>query len=60
MLAYLLGNPERILSTATLVVTICSIITANTDTPAPETVLGKLYRIIEVLAIVIGKAKNKG
>lgn len=59
MLAYIIANPERILSAATGVVTICSIVTAHTETPAPETVLGKLYRIIEVLAIVVGKAKNR-
>lgn len=59
MLDYLLSNPERILSVATGAVTIASLVTANTETPDPDTWLGKAYRIIEILAMVVGKAKNK-
>lgn len=59
MLDYIISDPERILTVATSVVTIASIITTATDTPAPETFLGKLYKIIEALAIVVGKAKQK-
>lgn len=59
MLAYILDHSDTIISTATGVVTIASIVTASTETPPPETVLGKIYRILEVLALVMGKAKNK-
>lgn len=59
MLDYILNNPDRILTAATSVVTIASIVTASTDTPPPETALGKLYKILEVLALVMGKAKDK-
>jgi hypothetical protein len=60
MLAYILENPEVVISTATSVVTIASVITASTDTPPPDTWLGKAYKILEVLALVLGKAKRQG
>jgi hypothetical protein len=59
MLNYIIENPERILNTATLAVAIASFITMKTETPPPETFLGKAYRIIEIIAMVYGKAKNK-
>lgn len=58
MLDYLISNPDRILTIATSVVTIASIVTTATDTPKPETFLGKLYKILEALALVVGKAKQ--
>lgn len=59
MLDYVIGNPERILTIATSVVTIASFITMRTETPPPDTLLGKAYRIIEILAMAVGKAKQK-
>jgi hypothetical protein len=58
MLDYILSNPERILTGITTVVSVASVITAATETPKPETALGKLYKILELLALVIGKAKK--
>lgn len=58
MLELLLDNADTIVSTATGVVTIASIVTAATPTPAPDTTLGKIYKLIEVLALVIGRAKR--
>lgn len=52
-------HADAIVSTATGVVTIASIITAATDTPPPDTWLGKAYKVLEVLALVLGKAKSK-
>jgi len=59
MLSYIIEHPERILQIATGVVTFASLITANTDTPDPATWLGKVYRVIEILAIVYGKTKQQ-
>jgi hypothetical protein len=59
MYEYIFTNPDRILTAATSVVTIASILTSATETPRPESILGKLYKILEVLALVIGKAKQK-
>jgi hypothetical protein len=36
----------------------CSAIVALTQTPDPTTVAGKLYKVLELLALVIGKAKQ--
>jgi hypothetical protein len=40
------------------IVLIASLITAGTNTPDPATRLGKLYKVIEVLALVVGRAKD--
>lgn len=58
MLDYILSNPERALETVTTVVSVASIITASTETPDPNTILGKMYKILELLALVVGKAKK--
>jgi hypothetical protein len=59
MFDYIIENPDRIVSIATAAVTIASFITMKTETPDPDTFLGKAYRIIEIIAMVYGKAKNK-
>ena len=41
-------------------VTLASAIAAVTPTPKEGTVLGKVYKIIDLLALNIGKAKDKG
>ena len=38
---------------------VASIITAMTPTPHDDKFLGKLYKIIETLALVVGKAKQR-
>lgn len=42
----------------TMIITIASVICAGTDTPDPNTKLGKLYKIIEILALNFGRAKK--
>lgn len=41
-------------------VTFASALAALIPTPSPDTFLGKLYRIIDILAINVGKAKQTG
>jgi len=43
---------------APMVVTVCSVIAAATPTPKDDQWIAKLYKIIEILAINIGKAKQ--
>jgi len=42
-----------------IVISICSVIVALTPTPADDKIWAKVYKYLEVLALVIGKAKNK-
>lgn len=44
---------------ATAVVTVSSIVAASTPTPQDDVWIGKLYKLIDLLALNIGKAKNK-
>jgi hypothetical protein len=50
--------PE-VFAIATAVVTGASVITAGTRTPAPTTFWGKVYKVIEFLALVWSKAKEE-
>lgn len=43
---------------APMVVTVCSIIAAATPTPKDDQWIAKLYKLIEIMAINIGKAKQ--
>jgi len=48
-----------IVTTVTTIVTIASLIAASTPTPKDDEWIAKLYRFIDLLAINIGKAKDK-
>lgn len=37
-----------------------SVFTAATPTPDPQSPLGRLYRIVELVALVAGRAKDTG
>lgn len=43
----------------TTVVTICSAIAASTPTPKDDAWLAKAYKVVDLLAINIGMAKDK-
>ena len=42
----------------TAIVTISSIVAASTPTPKDDVWIGKLYKVIDMLAMNIGKAKE--
>ena len=44
----------------TAVIALASAIAAVTPTPAPGSVLGKVYAVIDLLALNVGKAKDTG
>lgn len=60
MLATLLENLDLVWTSAATVVTIASVVTAGTRTPDPATPLGKVYSVIEILALVTGRTKQTG
>jgi hypothetical protein len=43
----------------TLIVTIASIVDATTKTPKDDVWIGKIYKFIDMLALNIGRAKEK-
>ena len=43
----------------TTIVTVASLIAASTPTPKDDAWIGKLYKFIDLLALNIGKAKDK-
>jgi hypothetical protein len=47
------------LSWITVVVTVASLIAASTPTPKDDLWIGKLYKFLDLLALNIGKAKEK-
>jgi hypothetical protein len=47
-------------TTITTIVTIASIVAATTKTPKDDEWIAKLYSFIDLLALNIGKAKDKG
>tara|TARA_R100001163_G_scaffold65395_1_gene62419 strand:- start:328 stop:483 length:156 start_codon:yes stop_codon:yes gene_type:complete len=49
----------EIISIVTTIVTVASIVAASTPTPKDDEWIGKLYKFIDLLAINIGKAKEK-
>lgn len=57
MLDYLIS--ENGINVITGIVTVASAITAITPTPKDDSFFGKFYKIIEVFALVVGRAKDK-
>ena len=60
MIELLTNNSDVIISTVTGIITVASLIVAGTKTPDPDTLLGKLYKVVEFLSLTIGKAKETG
>jgi len=50
----------KVVSVLTAISVLASAFCSLTGTPDPATKLGKLYRLLEMLALNIGKAKDKG
>ena len=48
------------ISWITIIVTVASFIAASTPTPKDDVWIGKLYKFIDLLALNIMKAKDKG
>jgi hypothetical protein len=55
---YILENSTQLIGIATAIVTAASAIAALTPTPTDDTWVGKAYRIVDWLALNIGRAKD--
>ena len=49
----------NLIAIVTAVVTVSSIVAALTPTPKDDVWIGKLYKLIDLLALNVGKAKEK-
>ena len=49
----------EIVGYVTMIVTVASLVAASTPTPKDDVWIGKLYKMIDLLAINVGKAKEK-
>jgi hypothetical protein len=49
----------EIIGYVTMIVTVASLVAASTPTPKDDVWIGKLYKFIDLLALNIGKAKDK-
>jgi hypothetical protein len=54
-----MGNIFIAISIITMIVTAASLIAASTPTPKDDIWIGKLYKLVDLLALNIGKAKEK-
>jgi len=50
----------NIITWVTIIVAVASLIAASTPTPKDDIWIGKLYKVIDLLALNVGKAKNTG
>ena len=49
----------NIIAWVTAIITVASIVAASTPTPKDDAWIGKLYKFVDLLALNIGKAKQK-
>ena len=58
IITYILENSKELIGIATAIVTAASAIAALTPTPRDDTWVGKAYRIVDWLALNVGRAKD--
>ena len=58
IITYILENSTELIGIATAIVTAASAIAALTPTPQDDTWVGKAYRVVDWLALNIGRAKD--
>ena len=59
-MSWILENKEALIGILTGIVAVASAIAALTPTPKDDTIVGKIYKVIDFLALNVGKAKDKG
>lgn len=60
LISWVTTHSDQILDMATKIVAAASAFAALTPTPSDDTFVGKLYKVVDWLALNIGKAKDKG
>jgi len=52
-------NVVELIAYVTGIIAIASLVSAITPTPKDDILIGKLYKLVDLLALNIGKAKDK-
>jgi hypothetical protein len=60
VITWISTHADQIVGALTSIVTGASALAALTPTPKDDSIIGKLYKVIDFLALNIGKAKDKG
>ena len=58
-MTWILENKEALIGIVTSVIAVASAIAALTPTPKDDTIVGKIYKVVDLLALNVGKAKDK-
>lgn len=58
-MSWIIEHKEELVGILTGVVTLASAICALTPTPKDDAIVGRLYKLVEALALNVGKAKDK-
>ena len=58
-MTWIIENKEALIGIITSVVAVASAIAALTPTPKDDTIVGKIYKVVDLLALNVGKAKDK-
>jgi hypothetical protein len=56
---WLIEHKEDVLLIITSAVALASAIAAVTPTPKDDNIIGKIYKIVDAIALNVGKAKDK-
>ena len=59
IITYLVSNVDSIVAALTAIVAAASAIAALTPTPTDDSLIAKAYKIVDWLALNVGKAKDK-
>jgi len=59
IITYILDNRTELLGAISMVIAACSAIAALTPTPTDDGWVKKLYKVVDFLALNIGRAKQK-
>lgn len=59
IITYLVSNVDSIIAALTAIVAAASAVAALTPTPKDDTIIAKIYKIVDWLALNVGKAKDK-
>ena len=60
VITWISAHADQIVGALTSIVTGASALAALTPTPKDDSIIGKIYKVIDFLALNIGKAKDKG